>query len=140
MFFFPLLARRFGVERLIVAGAVVLVVRQVANVAFTDPNLLIVFSLFQGVGYSLMLIGGVTFVSRQAPLGTAATAQGIFTGVASSLSSILGSGLGGQVAGFLTIRGLFAVSTCISVAAIVLIALAVLPVAGRGVEPAQPAG
>lgn len=60
MFFFPLLARRFGVERLIVAGALVLVVRQVANVAFTDPGLLIAFSLFQGVGYSLMLIGGVS--------------------------------------------------------------------------------
>ena len=138
MFFFPLLARRFGVERLIVAGALVLVVRQVANVVFTDPALLIGFSLFQGVGYSLMLIGGVTFVSRQAPQGTAATAQGIFTGVASSLSSILGSGLGGQVAGFLTIRGLFAVSACVSLAAVVLIALAVLPVAGRGAEPASP--
>jgi len=138
MFFFPLLARRFGVERLIVAGALVLVVRQVANVVFTDPALLIGFSLFQGVGYSLMLIGGVTFVSRQAPQGTAATAQGIFTGVAWSLSSILGSGLGGQVAGFLTIRGLFAVSACVSLAAVVLIALAVLPVAGRGAEPASP--
>jgi PPP family 3-phenylpropionic acid transporter len=135
MFFFPLLARRFGVERLIVAGALVLVVRQVANVVFTDPTLLIGFSLFQGIGYSLMLIGGVTFVSRQAPQGTAATAQGIFTGVASSLSSILGSGLGGQVAGFLTIRGLFAVSAGISLAAVLLIALAVLPVAGRGVAP-----
>jgi PPP family 3-phenylpropionic acid transporter len=138
MFFFPLLARRFGVERLIVAGAVVLVVRQVANVVFTDPGWLIAFSLFQGVGYALMLIGGITFVSRQAPRGTAATAQGIFTGVASSLASILGSGLGGQLAGLLTIRGLFAVSACTSVAAIVLIALAVLPVAGRGAEPVPP--
>jgi MFS transporter, PPP family, 3-phenylpropionic acid transporter len=139
MFFFPYLARRFGVERLIVAGAVVLVVRQVANVVFTDPELLIVFSLFQGVGYALMLIGGVTFVSRQAPLGTAATAQGIFTGVTSSLSAILGSGLGGQVAGFITIRGLFAVSAVTSIAAVVLIALAVLPVEGRSSEPAPPA-
>lgn len=139
MFFFPLLARRFGVERLIVVGAVVLVVRQVANVVFTDPGLLIAFSLFQGVGYALMLIGGVTFVSRQAPQGTAATAQGIFTGVTSSLSSILGSGLGGQVAGFITIRGLFVVSAVTSIAAVVLIALAALPVEGRSSEPAPPA-
>jgi MFS family permease len=86
-----------------------------------------------------MLIGGVTFVSRQAPLGTAATAQGIFTGVTSSLSAILGSGLGGQVAGFITIRGLFAVSAVTSIAAVVLIALAVLPVEGRSSEPAPPA-
>ena len=139
MFFFPLLARKFSVERLIVVGAIVLVVRQIANVVFTDPGLLIAFSLFQGGGYSLMLVGGITFVSRQAPRGTAATAQGIFTAVASSLSSILGSGLGGQVAGILGIRGLFAVSACIGLAAVVLIALAVLPVEGRVSEPAPPA-
>ena len=137
MFFFPFLARRFGVERLIVAGALVLVVRQVANVTFTDPSLLIVFSLFQGLGYSLMLVGGITFVSRHAPEGTAGTAQGIFTGVALSLSTVLGSGLGGQLAGLLTIRGLFALSACMSAAAVVLIALAVLPVAGGGTEPAS---
>ena len=137
MFFFPFLARRFGVERLIVAGALVLVVRQVANVTFTDPSLLIVFSLFQGLGYSLMLVGGITFVSRHAPEGTAGTAQGIFTGVALSLSTVLGSGLGGQLAALLTIRGLFALSACMSAAAVVLIALAVLPVAGGGTEPAS---
>ena len=139
MFFFPLLARRFGVERLIVLGAMVLVVRQVANVAFTTPALLIAFSLSQGIGYSLMLIGGVTFVSRQAPRGTAATAQGIFTAVASSLSSILGAGLGGLVAGLLTIRGLFAGTAGTSVIAVVLVALAVLPVAGRSVQDPPPA-
>ena len=87
-----------------------------------------------------MLVGGITFVSRQAPRGTAATAQGIFTGVASSLSSILGSGLGGQVAGVLGIRGLFAVSAGIGLVAVVLIALAVLPVEGRVSEPVAPAG
>ena len=138
MFFFPLLARRFGVERLIVAGALVLVVREVANVTFTDPSLLIVFSLFQGIGYSLMLIGGITFVSRQAPEGTAGTAQGIFAGVALSLSTVLGSGLGGQLAGLVTIRGLFALSAGTGIAAVVMIAIAVLPVAGGGIEPASP--
>jgi len=51
---------------------------------------------------------------------------------------VLGSGLGGQLAGLLTIRGLFAVSACTGIAAVVLIALAVLPVAGGGTEPASP--
>jgi PPP family 3-phenylpropionic acid transporter len=131
MFFFPVLARRFGVERLIVAGSLILVVRQAANVVFTDPALLVGFSLIQGLGYSLLLIGGITFVSRRAPMGTAATAQGILTAVASSSATILGSGLGGVVAGWLGIRGLYAVASCLGIAAVGLIALAVLPAARR---------
>jgi predicted MFS family arabinose efflux permease len=59
--------------------------------------------------------------------------------VASSLSSILGAGLGGLVAGLLTIRGLFAVTAGTSVIAVVLVALAVLPVAGRSVQDPPPA-
>ena len=73
----------------------------------------------------------MTFVSREAPKGTAATAQGILNGVTLSLSVIIGSGLGGPLAGWLTIRGLFAISACLGVAAILLIALAVLPAANR---------
>jgi MFS family permease len=78
-------------------------------------------------------------VSQQAPRGTAATAQGILNGVTSSLSSIIGAGLGGQIAGLLSIRALYAVSACLSGIAVGLLALAVLPVAARtGVAP-QPA-
>ena len=138
MFFFPLIARRFPVEQLIVAGAVILVLRELANVVFTDPWLLLGFSLIQGLGYSLLLIGGITFVSRQAPRGTAATAQGILTAVASSLAAILGAGLGGMAASVVSIRGLYAGSTCLGVAAVALIALAVLPAARRATERAEP--
>jgi MFS transporter, PPP family, 3-phenylpropionic acid transporter len=132
MFLFPWLTRRFGLERLIVLGAAVAVTRQVANVAFTVPALLLACSLIQGVGYALLLLGGVTFVSLQAPKGTAATAQGIFSGVTVSLASILGSGIGGPLAGLLGIRGLYVVSSCLGAVAVVLIALAVLPAARRG--------
>jgi PPP family 3-phenylpropionic acid transporter len=132
MFLFPALARRFGVERLIVAGALILAARQAANAAFTEAPLLVAVSLIQGIGYSLLLLGGVTFVSHQAPRGTAATAQGILTAVASSAATILGSGLGGQVAAWLTIRGLYVVSLCLGVAAVAVITLAVLPATGKG--------
>jgi PPP family 3-phenylpropionic acid transporter len=131
MLFFPQLARRFGTERLIVLGMAILVARQVANVIFTDPSLLIGFSLVQGAGYGLLLIGGIAFVSREAPRGTAATAQGILNGVTFSMSSIIGSGLGGVLASWLTIRGLYVVSACLGAIAIVLIALAVLPATRR---------
>lgn len=139
MFLFPWLARRFGVEKLIVAGAVITLSREIANVAFTTPGLLLACSLVQGAGYALLLIGGVTFVSLQAPRGTAATAQGILSGVSVSLAAILGSGLGGQLAGWLTIRGLYAVSVCLGAVAVVLIAVAVLPVAARG-RSGEPGG
>jgi hypothetical protein len=49
-----------------------------------------------------------------------------------SLAAILGSGVGGQLAGLLTIRGLYAVSVCLGAVAVVLIAVAVLPVAAGG--------
>ncbi len=139
MFAFPWLSRRFGVERLIVAGAAIMFARQLANVVFTSPEILLGCSLVQGAGYAMLLIGGVTFVSRQAPRGTAATAQGILSGVSVSLAAILGSGLGGQLAGLLAIRGLYAVSAALGGSAVVLLALAVLPVAGRAGEKMAPA-
>jgi MFS family permease len=119
-----------------VLGMAIMAVRQVANAVFVTPSFLIAFSLLQGAGYGLLLIGGITFVSRQAPRGTAATAQGILAGVTYSLSVIVGSGLGGLLAGWLTIRGLFAISACLGLAAIFLIALAVLPAARRSTPEA----
>ncbi len=99
MVFFPLLARRFGPERLIVAGMAILVVRQSANAIFTTPAILIGCSLLQGLGYGLLLIGGIAYVSHQAPRGTAATAQGILNATTFSLASIIGAGVGGQIGG-----------------------------------------
>jgi MFS transporter, PPP family, 3-phenylpropionic acid transporter len=136
MLFFPQLALRFGPERLIVVGMAVLFARQVANVVIVEPALLIGLSLVQGIGYALLLVGGVAFVAGHAPRGTAATAQGILNAVTLSLASIIGSGLGGVLAGWLTIRGMYAASACLGAIAIVLIAAAVLPVARRLPETA----
>ena len=140
MFFFPLLARRVGTGRLIVVGMFILFVRMAANVAFTNPNVLVGFCLLQGVGYGLLLIGGITFVSQQAPRGTAATAQGILNAVTFSTSSIIGAGLGGQVAGLLSIRALYAIAACLAAIAIGLLALTVLPVAAKAPAEIPPAG
>jgi PPP family 3-phenylpropionic acid transporter len=150
MFLFPVLARRFGLERLIVLGALIVVAREAANALFLDPRILIAASVVQGLGYSLLLIGSVTFISHQAPKGTAATAQGIFNAVAGALAAIVGSGLGGQLAGLVSIRGLYFVSTGMGVLSAVLIAAAVLPsavlpaarpaVPSPSLQPAVPAG
>jgi hypothetical protein len=73
------------------------------------------------------VVGGVTFVSRKAPKGTAATAQGLLSGAVLSLSAIIGNGGGGQLAALLTIRGMYAVTVLIGCAGVVAIALAMLP-------------
>jgi PPP family 3-phenylpropionic acid transporter len=139
MFFFPQLSRRFGTERLIVLGMAIMALRLIINAFFVSPTILIACSLMQGAGYGLALIGGISFVSRQAPKGTAATAQGILNAVTFSLSSIIGSGVGGQVAGWLTIRGLYAITAVLGLVAIVLVALAVLPASGQAALEPPPA-
>ncbi len=139
MFFFPQLSRRFGTERLIVLGMAIMALRLIVNAFFVSPTILIACSLMQGAGYGLALIGGISFVSRQAPKGTAATAQGILNAVTFSLSSIIGSGVGGQVAGWLTIRGLYAITAVLGLVAIVLVALAVLPASGQAALEPPPA-
>jgi PPP family 3-phenylpropionic acid transporter len=131
MFFFPRLAQRFGVERLIMLGALIVAVRQIANVAFTDPTILVACAILQGAGYAFLVIGGVTFVSRHAPKGSAATAQGLLSGAAFSLASIIGAGAGGQLAALLTIRGLYGVSVVVGFVGVAVIAWAVLPHVGR---------
>jgi PPP family 3-phenylpropionic acid transporter len=131
MLFFPVLARRIGVERLILLGAGITVAREIANVTFTIPTILLACSILQGAGYALLVVGGVTFVSRQAPRGTAATAQGLLSGATVNMAAIIGVGVGGQLAGLLTIRGLYAISVALGLLGIVMIAVAVLPVAAR---------
>jgi MFS transporter, PPP family, 3-phenylpropionic acid transporter len=140
MFFFPRLARRFGVERLILLGAFIVAVRQIANVTFTDPHVLVGCAILQGAGYALLIVGGVTFISRQAPKGTAATAQGLFNAAAFSLAAIIGSGGGGQLASLLGIRGMYGVSVMVGFIGFAAIAVAVLPFIGsRESEKLPPA-
>ena len=131
MFFFPQLSRRFGTERLIVLGMAIMTTRLIINALFVSPTILIACSAIQGAGYGLVLIGGIAFVSHQAPRGTAATAQGILSAVTFSLASIVGSGVGGQIAGLISIRGLYAITAGLGALAVVLFAMAVLPPAGR---------
>jgi hypothetical protein len=47
------------------------------------------------------------------------------------MAAIIGSGIGGQLAGLLAIRGLYAISVVLGLLGIVMIAAAVLPVAAR---------
>ena len=76
---YPWLAARVGSERLLVIGAAVFALRAVALSIVNDPFLAAATMALHGVAFALVLVGGVTFVSRRAPEATAATAQGILS-------------------------------------------------------------
>ena len=107
MLVFPQLARRFGLERLVVLGALLLLLRAIAIAIVRDPVLVTLTMLLHGAGFAFLLVGGVTYVARHAPSGAAATAQGVLSGVVSGLSNGIGPGLGGVVASAAGLNTLF---------------------------------
>lgn len=79
MWAYPALVARVGTERLLVLGAAALAVRGATISLVDDPILVTLTMALHGVGFALLLVGGVTYVSRHAPPATAATAQGILS-------------------------------------------------------------
>jgi PPP family 3-phenylpropionic acid transporter len=124
MWSYPALAARFGPERLLVAGASALAIRAVGTVVFNDPLIAVALMIFSGIGFAFVFVGAVTYVSRRAPPGTAATAQGLLTATSFGLAAIIGAGLGGSVAGAFGIRGMYALAAAASVVAILAVAVA----------------
>ena len=122
---FPRLAARFGSERLLIAGVVFIAARAVVAELATEPTLLLAASVFGGVGFALFFVGGVTYVSRRVPPELAATAQGIFQGLANSLSQVTAAFAGGAVAAAFGIQGLFGVSIVLGVIGAVILTVAV---------------
>jgi PPP family 3-phenylpropionic acid transporter len=107
---FPWLARRVGTERLIVVGALGFAARAGITALATDPLVIVLASLFGGVGFSFVYVGAVTWVASTVDRRTQATAQGIFTGTANGMGAIGGSILGGAIGGAFGLSVLFGVS------------------------------
>jgi PPP family 3-phenylpropionic acid transporter len=110
MLAFPQIARRVGAERLLVLGALAFAVRSAGWALVSDPLLYVAIAPLGGIGFSMFYVGTVTYVSRAVPPNVQATAQGIFSGTAFSMGTILGGIVGGQLAAALTIPGLFGVA------------------------------
>jgi MFS transporter, PPP family, 3-phenylpropionic acid transporter len=125
MWAYPALAARFGSRRLLVTGATAFALRAIALPLLAHPVPAALTMLLHGVGFGLLLVGGVTHVSRHAPAGASATAQGILTAVVFSLSMIVGPGLGGLVAGAWGLPAMFGISAAVGLAAIVLMGFSV---------------
>jgi PPP family 3-phenylpropionic acid transporter len=129
---YPALAKRFGPARLLIAGALFLAARTVVAAIATEPIGLLAASIFAGFGYALFFVGGVTYVSTRVPPELAATAQGIYQGVGSSLSQVTASLAGGAIAAVIGLQGLFGIGVALGVAGAVITALAIRRARPRG--------
>jgi MFS transporter, PPP family, 3-phenylpropionic acid transporter len=118
---YPWLAARVGAERLIAIGATAFALRALALLFITDPVLAAATMAVHGVAYALVLVGGVTFVSRHAPEATATTAQGILSATVFSVALVLGPGIGSWIASQFGVTALFMAALAGSVAAVPLL-------------------
>jgi PPP family 3-phenylpropionic acid transporter len=119
MLAFPLLAGRFGAERLLVLGAVAFTLRAALWAVAPSPLVALVVAPLGGVGFALFYVGIVTFVAKSVPAEAQATAQGVYSGMTFSLGTVVGSALAGAAAPVLGLPGLFlaaAVATLIGTA------------------------
>ena len=128
---FPVLSRRIGLERLIVIGAAFFVARAAALTLVTDPVLATFTMALHGAAFSLVLVGGVAYVSRDAPTGAAASAQGVLSAMVFGLSMIIGPELGGLLGGGLGLSGMFVVAGVVSAAGVIGLAWLLAPSLGR---------
>jgi MFS transporter, PPP family, 3-phenylpropionic acid transporter len=117
------LTARLGAGRLLVIGAVAFAARSGLAAVAPDAAWLLAISPLQGIGYGLFLVGGVAFVAGRAPAGLEATAQGVLAATI-GLATILGTGLGGLVAGVTSIPWLFAAASAGGAGAAVIVAVA----------------
>ncbi len=130
---YPWLSRRVGSERLLVIGAACFALRALALLVVGDPLLAAATMALHGAAFALVLVGGVTFVSRHAPEATAATAQGILSATVFSIAMMIGPSGGSWIVDAFGVPSLFSAALVLSALAIPLLWLAVrTPVASPG--------
>lgn len=137
MYAFPRLGKRFGSERLLVFGALVFALRSVLAAVATDSLGLVVIAPLEGLGFACVFVGGVTVLASRLPASLGGTAQGIFSASA-GLATIVGSVVGGAIAGTVGIPGLLAASGVIGLLGAAVVGIAVLGSNAR-VGPPRPA-
>ena len=125
MFAFPRIAGRFGTERLVVVGSLAFALRALLAALAVDPVALVLIAPLEGIGFASVFVGGVTVLAAHAPASLQGTAQGLFAGCA-GLATIIGSFAGGEIAGALSIPGLFLVGAAASLAGTGIVAVALL--------------
>ena len=107
-----------------VLGAACMVVRAIAVSVLPDPGLVTSTMLLHGAGFAFLTIGGVTYVARHAPVGTAATAQGVLTATVFGLAMIVGPAISGLLAGAFPLPEVFGIASVGSICAVGALTLA----------------
>ena len=138
MYAFPRLGARFGTERLLVFGALVFSLRGLLGAIAVDPFVLVLIAPLEGLGFACAFVGGVTVLAARLPISLGGTAQGLFSASA-GLATIIGSIVGGTIAGAVGILGMFAACALIGLVGTLVVGYAVLGANSR-IGPASIAG
>jgi PPP family 3-phenylpropionic acid transporter len=139
MYVFPRLGARFGTERLLVLGAVAFALRAFLAAAATGPFALVIIAPLEGIAFACFFVGALTVLSARIPASLGGTTQGLFSASA-GLATIIGSVVGGEIAGAVSIPGLFAACGVLGLVGAAIVAAAVLgPRGDRIGKPAEPA-
>jgi MFS family permease len=110
---------------LLLIGASAFALSALAIILVADPVLVAFTMALHGLGFGLVLVGGVTYVARHAPPAAAATAQGVLSATVFSLALMIGPGVGSITAGAAGVPTMFALALTASVAAIPILWLAI---------------
>jgi PPP family 3-phenylpropionic acid transporter len=124
---YPWLSARVGAERLLLIGAAAFAARVLVLAISTDPVLATASMALHGIGFALVLVGGVIYVAGHAPPATAATAQGVLSAIVFSVAMIIGPAVGSWVADAAGVPAMFALSFGLSLVAIPVLWLATRP-------------
>jgi PPP family 3-phenylpropionic acid transporter len=125
MYVFPRLGARFGTERLLVLGAVVFALRAFLAATAVGPLGLVMIAPLEGFAFACFFVGALTVLSARIPASLGGTTQGLFWASA-GLATIIGSVIGGEIAGAIGIPGLFAASGVLGLVGAAIVAAAVL--------------
>jgi MFS transporter, PPP family, 3-phenylpropionic acid transporter len=140
MLMFPVFSRRIGPEWLLVIGALAFAARTAAIALAPGPILVVAAAPIGGIGFAFFYVGTVSYIARAAPPSVRATAQGMFSGTAYNLGSILGAILAGQIGAAITLRGLFGVAAIGTLVAALVVWRAVVSGGRRRPTPPDDAG
>jgi len=135
MYAFPRLGARFGTERLLVLGALAFALRSVLGAVAVEPIALVLIAPLEGLGFACAFVGGVTVLAARLPGSLGGTAQGLFSASA-GLATIIGSVVGGTIAGAVGIPGMFAACALVGLIGAIVVAYALVGLgpADRAVE------
>lgn len=139
MFGYARLGRRFGNEPIMIVGAFSFALRALLASLAVDPAALVYISVLEGFSFACFFVGGVTYIAGLAPASLSGTAQGLFAAVA-GLATIVGSSLGGVIAGWLTIPGLFATTAVGHLIAALVVTYAIRRGPGHRAAPTPATG